>query len=260
MTASAAIAAPSQSATRPGLERHHKSWTSVEDHRLRMLWGELTVREVAAKLQRTQVAVYARAGELGLARGIQPGTECLKTAATRTGYSCWGLRTILAWAKINVEEPASLHRRPKASRRWQQAQLQVHEVDSAIEAWLKLEIVGQAAARRGIEAHVLRAWLKDAGHTPPPARCTWRLSPEVIDRVVSDRRARETLKDAGARVGLSAETLRKHLRAAGVFREHKPGTPWLILPADVDRVVAALPAATWAHVRAQAGAKLGGGR
>lgn len=238
---------------RPGLERHHKSWTQTEDHRLRMLWGELTVKGVAAKLQRTQVAVYARAGELGLARGIQPGTECLKTAATRTGYSCWGLRTVLAWAKVDVEEPASLHRRAKANRRWNQAQLQIHEVDAAIEAWLRLEIVGQAAGRRGIDAHVLRAWLKEAGHVPPAARCTWRLAPEVIDAVVAARLAKETLKAAGARVGLSAETLRKHLRAAGVHREHRPGVPWLILPADVDRVVAALPAATWAHVRAQTG-------
>lgn len=237
--------------------RHGCPWTPAEDRRLEMIWGEVSLRVAARRLGRTEEAVYARAGEIGLPRGLQPGTESLKQAADRCGYSCRTMRAILERHGVKAQRRMSLLGRTK-NPAFRPTQWDPDEVDNAVIAWLAHEVMGEAARKRGITKAALRRWLIAAGETPPARREIWRLPTGVIDRAIELHHATETLRQASLRIGISEETLRRHFKAAGIARTGHRRMPWRVSRAVVDQVVAALPPETKARIAAQRAARTEG--
>lgn len=89
-------------AERLGISRRRR-WTEADDQRLRKFWdGELSLREIAKRLQRTEATTYWRAQKLGLPLGCPDGWEYLTHAAQRTGYATKQLRPILYWAIVEL--------------------------------------------------------------------------------------------------------------------------------------------------------------
>jgi len=232
----------------PGrLGRFDRHWTAAEDGRLRMLWGEASVSEIAKRMDRTQVAIYWRAGKLGLPRGLQPGMEYMRQAATRTGFDAITLEGLLRWAGVDIVRTMS---RPIRGAAHRMRAVDTVDVDDAIERWMACEIVNHAARRHGLNFDMLARWLEESGEEMPQrprGKRWWRVPTDVIDRVVAKRRGVETIMQAARRVGVSRDLLSRLLKAAGVPR----GTAhyWRVSPADVDRVVAAMTPRQWSFVR-----------
>lgn len=177
-------------AIRKGIKRR-RQWTAEDDRRLRFLWdGEYSLREVAAKLRRTEATVYWRADKVGLHRGVPIGWEYLTTAATRSGYRTVQLRAILAWAGVAVRRalarPTKRRGRGKFRPTWI---VWPADVDAALERWLQTEPVETAARRVGVCGETLARWLRAAGVEKPSGRrkSHWRVSTEDIDRAVAVR-------------------------------------------------------------------------
>lgn len=226
-----------------------RRWTSIEDRRLSMLWGDLPLKGIAMKFKRSQGACVTRAVTLGLDRGVQPGTETLTAAARRTGYHRQTLQTIAAWAAIEQQPRMSARHRSRAQR---PGVYECDLVDDAVARWLASEVVNQAADRRGISRRVLVRALAAAGIFQPPRTLKglwWRVPTETIDRVVGDRLGSERIAEVAERLGITRDTAAKLLRKAGIV---PPGGRrcWRVRRETVDKVIADLGPKRWEQVKA----------
>lgn len=223
-------------ANRQGVLKNRR-WTAEEDERLRMLWGERPLAELARIFARPEGGIYFRAGKLGIRRGAPQGKEFVTTAAERTGFDRATLRKILHWAGVRITKPS---RDSKGA--WRFGYVDVYDVDRAVEAWLKTEPLNVSARRHGWCAETIRKWLAEAGELPPSRgrKCHLRVDIAVVDRVVAEQmRRREqqlNVSDHARRIGVSASTLSRWLTAAGV--ERSQFKPWVVDTETVDHVVA----------------------
>ncbi len=249
--AAALAACPSRSrssilhrAQRLGVRRRRR-WTWRDDDRLRDLWGEHTVAQIARALERTELTVYWRAQTLGLGLGCPQGFEYLSHAAARTGYATGQLRRILRWAGVGVR-PACTRLGP---RRRPTHIVDPDDVDDAVARWHATETIEAAARRHDLSAEAMIACLEAAGvqirvvrpehRLRPGGRLHRRVTTADVDGAVAARATRyattESLRQASRRVGIGHGPLGRWLREAGL---HTVRRRWRVLPAEVDRVVA----------------------
>ena len=112
------------------------------------------------------------------------------------------------------------------------------------------EFLTQAAIRTGFDWKSLRVILAASGFKVRPVttrpvkgrgdRRHWLVDVTEVDDAVEAWLATETPCGAARRIGISADTLLKWLKAAGSVRpkEKARGTPWRVPTAEIDRVVA----------------------
>lgn len=226
----------------PVPHRERRRWTAEEDRRLRALWEELPLDALAAELKRTPRATYNRAGDLGIARGCQPGHETLAAAARRAGFAPQTLRRILSAARVPFAEARTLLASPTRPQRLVEADA----VDRAVVAWLSRETPKGAARRLGMSAERVESALAAAGHRRPRGRrkARWRLPSATIEAALAayDRPGLSVSAHA-ARLKLHYRTLAKRLRAAGVLGKPQPGVEARLSVEVVDGVLARLPVA-----------------
>lgn len=231
-------------ANKIGVKRKRR-WTVEDDRRLRLLWGEEPLPKIAERLGRTRVTVYWRAQKLGLPLGPPQNQEYLTVAARRTGFRPDQLRRILLYAHVPIER---FHSRDPA-KRWPMFVVDRFAVDEAIAKWMATETVKSAARRYGTSGHSMLMWLRKAGVKMRKAAAMrpggrgksrhWRVVSADVDRVMAERpqwlSETETLCDAAHRVGVTRQTMREWLLAAGIA--HRRGSR--LRREDVDQVVAA---------------------
>lgn len=174
-------------ATVLGLNLKRRKWTRADDNLLRFGWGEKGLNAIAKELGRTALTVYHRARQLGLASGCPEGYEYLTHAAERTGYDTGQLRVILlahgAQLRRSLANPWS--RKPGKATHY----VDPLDVDEAVAAWHRTEVVHAAARARGLCSETLGRWLREAGIAKTtPKKFRWRVPTDVIDRVVAERR------------------------------------------------------------------------
>jgi hypothetical protein len=219
-----------------------RRWTGRDLDMLRNNWGDVTPRELARLLGRSEFAVFLRAVKLGLRAGCPPGFEYLTEAARRTGYDDTSpLRSVLRWAGVKIRRSfarpnAKAHNRPRHI-------VDSYDVDVAIARWHTTETTTAAARRYDTDCMTLRRLLRRAvaagvemPREPKGYNQHWRVPSDIIDRVVAEHRQTETLNQASRRVGVHHNTLTSWLRAAGV--ELPRVKPWRLSIATVDAVVA----------------------
>jgi len=166
------------------LARQNKRWSAGEDRLLVNLWGEATLRGLAAKLGRTQSAAYQRAQLLDLPLGFPDGCESPWRAAQRTGIDVEALRRILDRAGVKVRRTMS---RPIGRQRRPWHFVDAFEVDEAVKAHLATESIAGAARRLGVRPATVKRKVGALGGLPPrpekPGQA-WRIPSEVIDRAI----------------------------------------------------------------------------
>lgn len=214
-----------------------RRWTPADDRVLRRMWETDRLSAIARTLDRTEQAVFQRAWELGMSRGIPRGHEYLNTAARRTGFAREQLAKILRWAGVAMHLTES---HPSMKRSSHYRYVDTYDVDEAIARWMRTENVTAAARSRRLCEDTLRRWLLEAGHTPPKLRRGqqkphWRLDGDVIDRVVAARAELETVGEASLRLEISRQVLARWLREAGCVGDART---FRLRREDIDRVVA----------------------
>jgi hypothetical protein len=219
-----------------------KWWTGADDERLRKLWGEISLRQIAETFGRAQTAIHQRAQKLGLGVGAPPGFEHITAAAKRTGFEVPTLRGILAWAadagvtdkRRPVERLPYSPRSPRA-KQWRRHIVDSFDVDEAVAAWMETETMEEAGRARGVSPETVRLTLRrfgDGVSSNPGKKKHWRVQSRLIDDAFKRKAATETLGQVAARVGISRDALARKLRPLGI-----PGTelrPWRVRPGDVD--------------------------
>lgn len=155
-------------------------WTSADDDRLRLRWGDRPVEDIARELGRTVHAVRLRASLLDLPFGPDRGYESLWQAAQRAGYCHLSFRRAIKWwqARGNEVDISSLPTIRGTRARGQWRQIDPADTDAIAAAYAASELPGQASARLGIAPHTLRRRAKAAGHK---ARGLLRLMPNEWD-------------------------------------------------------------------------------
>lgn len=211
-----------------------RRWTPVDDKRMQLLWGTVSLKQLAQVLGRTVQTTYWRARVLGLPCGVPDGCEYLHSAAKRTGYTTGQLRRILGAERVRIARTIS--RPPSRARSYHY--VDPIDVDDAVARWLSKEDVEPAARERGLCGDTLRKLLVADGQVPPKRRrrARWRVSTDVIDRVVAEWRATRaghlSVRQHAKRVGLNPVTLARRLRRAAVLGPKAPGHT-VMLPADI---------------------------
>lgn len=176
-----------------GLGRRLK-WTPEESARLVRLWNsEMSLREIAAHLKRSEVAVYLYGTtRLGLPAGCPDGWEYLTEAARRCGFASKTMRSVLEASKATIRRALSFPKKSTAKPGSKKIRLRYivspGEVDAAVADWNEREPVQSAARRIGVHRSLLLARLKDAGvararplgRPRKNARPYWRVSVEDI--------------------------------------------------------------------------------
>jgi hypothetical protein len=207
-------------------------WTAAEAARQGILWGSpgLTLAALAKEFRRPPLAIYAKAHQLGLRRGVPDGYISISEAARRCGMERKPLLDLFRRSNVPTYETLA---RPTASK-YRFRYVDPDLAEKAVAAWTRTEILDPAARARGMCATTLRAILIAAGHRPPRRHTFWRLRTADIDAAVASRP--EHINVAAARHGVTNQTLSGWLVAAGVMvKGSRQG-----LPSDViDRVVAA---------------------
>ncbi len=175
-----------------------RAWSADDDTRLRMFWdGDTGLPEIAQRLERTEMAIYVRAAEIGLPLGCPDGWEYLTEASRRTGFEPTTLRKILnaGGATIRRALAKPVKSRAKNGAGHPHFIVSPSEVDTAVADWLAAETVAEAAERLGIAGATLRHWLRQAGiERKRPggrprlnSRPHWRVSPEEIELAIAHR-------------------------------------------------------------------------
>lgn len=161
-------------------------WSAKDREALRMGWGEVSIAELAAKLGRSRRSTFDRGVRMGLKAGCPAHREYVQAAADRTGFHLTTMRRILKWARI-VPVPAPTY---PAKRPTIRTTVDPYAVDEAVKAWLQTETLAAAGRARDISPH--RIWIALGRLPKPPKRRRhrrhWRLSPEVIDAALAERR------------------------------------------------------------------------
>lgn len=217
---------------RPDLARHYRRWTRGDVKILRDLWGTVTLATIAEKLGRSPLTVYYFATKAGLQRGCPQGYEYLTAAATRTGFDTGQLRVILASAGVKLRVVMAL---PKKRRHYHVVSPDI--VDEAVDAWMKLEGLPDAARRLGTTREVVRAALVAAGHEPPPLKFRWRVLPSVADEAMATYRPGASVRSHAARLAMNRTTLAGRLRTMGVLHEKRGGVEVRLTDAVVDEAL-----------------------
>lgn len=162
--------------------RRREKWTSDEVRRLRLLWGDVNLRTLAARLGRTACGVRSKAISLGLPMGFGPGCVSLSEAARRAGYHHTSFARAVKWWQRRGEDPTVSCLPAVAANRafgkWRQ--IDADDAEEIARAYAESELPGQAAERLGITPWTLRRRAVAAGHTAPPGQ-QMRLLPEEWD-------------------------------------------------------------------------------
>jgi Zn-dependent peptidase ImmA (M78 family) len=232
-----------QKALKLGL-RIRAKWTSRDDRLLRNFWGDLTVRDIANRFGRTEVAVCFRAKRLGLKLGRPQGWAFLSSEAKRIGITSDTLRKLLvqSGARIVPTWNIPMKARGRGLREGRPMLVDPYDVDLATEKYLDEETLNAAAIRRGTSAETLRKRLKAIGVVPPKSLqkySFWRIPSADIDRALAEHAQTkashdalyENLKEAAARSGVSREALVARFKKFKVKYE-----PQKVLKTDVDKV------------------------
>ncbi len=213
-----------------------RRWTAAEERALRTYWGEMSLRDLARKLDRTELTTYWRARRIGLPTGCPVGYEYLTHAARRLGYCTKQLRRILKAEGVRLRRAIS---RPPAVGGYHI--VDSFDAESAVERWHLTEDVEAAARRLGVYGGTLRRLLLEKGHKPPSRpKFRWRVASELADKLVAEWRA-ETQKPSIAqhakRLGMCRIDLAKRLRAAGVLGGKQPGVTMRLANDVVDEAL-----------------------
>lgn len=232
-----------QKALKLGL-RVRAKWTTRDDRLLRNFWGDFTVKEIANRFGRTEVAVCFRAKRLGLKLGRPQGWAFMSSEARRIGITAATLRKLLQQhgARIVPTWNVPMKARGRGLREGRPMLVDPYDVDLAVEKYLGEETLNAAAIRRGTSAETLRSRLKDIGVVPPKSlkrNHFWRIPTADIDRALAEHAQKrathdslyENLKEAAARSGVSREALVARFKKFRIRYEPKK-----VLKTDVDKV------------------------
>ncbi len=173
--------------------RDRRLWTHAEDQRLRFLWREAPIDQIAAALGRKPQSVSRRARMIGVERDraarrcpVPYGHITIKEACARSGYHSRVVVAALRSAGVTIHAHVGYRGRALRVRYIAEAALA-----PAIAAWMACETINSAAARRDLYQRTLARWLRDAGAIEARGRGPIQRVPTVtIDRVVSERARR----------------------------------------------------------------------
>lgn len=146
--------------------RAGKHWTSADVATLLAEWHEVAPRTLCQKLRRSWTAVYMKADELRLPRGMPQGFEHLSASARRKGVDFATLRRWLC------EEGVRVHRTYPNTRPGVRAHclyVDPAAVDKALAIRATKEVLYEAAERLFVSAPTLRR-LCAAMHGPSPRK------------------------------------------------------------------------------------------
>src|SRR5574343_407827 len=175
-----------------------------DDDYLRFHWERGDYIAIAKELGRTPVAVYQRAGQLGLKRGCPRGYAYLHALEETLGYDARTLRVIFEHAGLMVRRSVTFARgcggkpRLKTPRTAAKNSLgraaigksytvRIDAYEAAVANWLTLESVSACAVRHGMKACTLRRWMLSAGYASPPKRKRWMLPTKDMEAVIAER-------------------------------------------------------------------------
>lgn len=165
-------------------------WSPSEDKQLILLWESgLRLSAIAKQLGRPAHGVYNRALKLGMQAGCPQGFEYLSAAMQRAGFNSTDqLRRVLKWAGVQVHMALSQPKTRHVS--WHHHYVDPTQVDEAVARWVRSETLVDAAKRHGISDMIMRKWLLRAGviGARMGARTHRRVDPEVVDRVMAERK------------------------------------------------------------------------
>lgn len=173
--------------------RNRRLWTHAEDQRLRFLWRESPIDQIAAVLGRKPASVAKRARMLGVERDresrrcpVPYGHVTIKDACALSGYHSRVVIAALRSAGVTIHAHISYRGRALRVRYIAEAALA-----PAIAAWMACETINSAAIRRDLYQCTLARWLREAGAIEARGRGPLQRVPtETIDRVVRERTKR----------------------------------------------------------------------
>lgn len=228
------VAAPSSAVRVRTRSRQH--WSEHEQNCLHVFWAVKTIAQIADDLNRSPAAIYRQAAKVGLRARAPQGWETITRAAHRAGLSIPALRVALRNAHVNVRDAVTFEGTKRRTHI-----VESHDVDLAVAQWCRGETIAHAARRLGFSTQAVRARVLAAiarGELPSRGRrrSMWRLDPSVYERLLAPLMTRESAMAAARRHGISADTMKKWMRAAGCA----PAThrSWLLDPDAVDAVIA----------------------
>lgn len=218
---------------------HRQPWSPRDEKFLRDAIEAHTIGFIAKRLGRTYDATYYRAVRIGAIRASKQGYESVTDAAARCGFSYPSMLRLLRWAGVDLQ--AGKQERERRKTKCVRHYVDPCDADAAVARWARSETILQASVRLDIGDSHLRKYLELIGAAPPdkvPGRRV-RLDPDVFDRAYAAGKARAhavrsavarraalaraakqratgmSLPDAAATCGVSADTLRRALRAVG---------------------------------------------
>lgn len=196
-----------------------KFWTEKDDCYLSGSWGFMSTKVIAKKLGRTPQAIQQRVTRLNLGTGMKSeegkSPELLESSANRVGYHKPTLLRILKLSNVVIHriQSRSAHYTGELGRFY----VYKEDVDAAVNKWHSTEMVKPAARLRKVSPPLLFQLLKNSldENTMKIGR-NWRVPTDLIDRVVNEWKAKETLESASYRIGVNPATLRSWLERHGV--------------------------------------------
>lgn len=194
-------------------------WTPKEVDRLRLLFGTRPNKELACLLGRSESAMVKKVMDIGVRLdALTQGMETVRAAGIRHNMEHATIYHVIRWANLHATR-IGFHPAMSGSRR--SLYYDQTDVDEAVNNWTRYDTVASAARRTGWSTTAIGKWLKKEGVKfirINNARGTHGKVPkEVVDRVVAKYSSSETAKEAAARYGVAARTMRKWLLAAGLI-------------------------------------------
>lgn len=164
-------------------------WTPADDSALKLAWGAVGLNTLARRLHRTEWAVWARAGVLGLPRGVPRGCVAIHVAAKIAGYARDTLVKILAAEGVPIKRVASWRKGVAYRMRYVDRDDLVDAVERHNRIAWTTESIRAGALRTGCSYAWLWGQLCHAGHVAPGQRGRpHRVPSEVIDAIVATHR------------------------------------------------------------------------
>lgn len=182
--------------TRMGVARW-RQWTQAEDKILTVEWGLIQPRRLMEKLRgRTWSAIYRRAVSTLNLPIAQQGWVSLMGAARRCGVSMDMFRRIVRV----MEVPTRPNPTPQSlTTTFGMTLVEWDDAETAVRAWLTLEVCKAAAGRLMLDAGALRKAARQAGHRGEVRGSPLRLSPETWDALAAPLLARRRVAQCGRR-------------------------------------------------------------
>ncbi len=159
-----------------------RAWTAEEERALLLRWGSRRLDTIARDIDRTPLAVYARAHKLGLTREglvLKPLHQLARACGVERGT----LRKILVQAGVRPGPDASDPRR-RARRRFSHVRYDEARALQVFQAWTQTETLSGAARARGHDDEWMKRRLQRAGlHV---AKAWHRYPTHDIDRAIAE--------------------------------------------------------------------------